>query len=437
MSRFQIILTIIFVAVIVVGVGVFAFLSAGGGSSSTTRVVIWGSLDARVMDELVAKMKFKYQADLNFDYIQKDPATFDQNFVEALATGNGPDIILLPQDEIIRNQDKLYTIPFSSLSQRTFLDTFIDEGQLYLGSTGSIGIPFIVDPLVMYWNRDLVTGAGFAKPASTWNELFVQIPKLTIKDSALNVTTSAIAMGEWSNVRYSKEILGALIMQAGNPIVIRDPQSRPGFDTYKSILADSLDKSVPPASDALGFFTEFSNPSKNTYSWNRSLRDSQAAFINGDLAYYLGFASELKLLKAKNPNLNYDMATLPQPLGTAKRTTFGKMQAFAIVKRSPNISDSFKLIVELTSSRTVAEFALISGLAPVRRDLLQNPPSDPYSPIVYNSALFSSGWFDPDRVKTTDIFKRMTTGVTTGSSRPIEAVTKAHQEITLLLNSNN
>jgi ABC-type glycerol-3-phosphate transport system substrate-binding protein len=298
-------------------------------------------------------------------------------------------------------------------------------------------VPFVVDPLVMYWNRDLVTGAGFAKPANTWNELFTQIPKLTVKDSSLNVTTSAIALGEWSNVRYSKEILGTLIMQAGNQIVVRDSQTNPGKDLYKAVLDTTVNQSIAPAADALGFFTEFSNPTKDIYSWNRSLRDSQSAFIAGDLAYYIGFASEVRLLKVKNPNLNYDMALLPQPVGTQKRTTFGKMQALAIVKQSPNTASAFNLITVLTGAQGMGEFASISGLAPARRDLLATPPNDPYSPIVYSSALFASGWLDPDRIKTDTIFKDMANAVTTGSLRPSEAVTKARQELDLLFTTGN
>lgn len=437
MSKFQLALTVVFTAIIVVGVAIFAFFSSGSHAKTTARVTIWGSLDARVMDGLVNNMKVNHNVDLNFDYVQKDPATFDQSLVEALAVGNGPDIVLLPQDEILQNQDKLYIIPYANFSQRSFLDTFIDEGRLYLNTAGVIGVPFAVDPLVMYWNRDLVTGASFAKPASTWNELFGQIPKLTVKDSALNITTSAIAMGEWSNVRYSKEILSTLIMQAGNPIVTRDSTTQPGTDIYKTVLNSNFDQPTPPAADALGFFTEFSNPQKDTYSWNRSLRESQSAFIAGDLAYYLGFGSELRLLRAKNPNLNYDIALIPQPVGSKKRTTFGKMFALAIVKRSPNVADSFSLINTLTGTMTMKEFAAISGLAPVRRDLLQSPPSDAYSPIIYSSALFANGWLDPNQAATDGIFKGMATDVTTGSARPIEAVSKAQQEMELLFNTSN
>jgi ABC-type glycerol-3-phosphate transport system substrate-binding protein len=416
------------------GIGIFAFFSTGSGNKSGPRLVIWGSLDARMMDTLVSQMKSKHGVEFNFDYIQKDQTTFDQSLVEALAVGNGPDLILLPQDEIIRNQDKLFVIPLSSLSKRTFLDAYIDEGGLYMASNGTLGIPFAVDPLVMYWNKNLITGAGFTKPASNWNELFTQISALTSKNSSFNITTSAIAMGEWSNVRYSKEILSALIMQAGNPIVVRVSGGDQSLDTYKSVLSNNENQTVPPASDALGFFTEFSNPSKDTYSWNRSLRDSQSAFLAGNLAYYLGFASEVRLLQVKNPNLSYDMALFPQPLDAQKRTTFGKMQAIAILKRSPNIAAAFALVSALTSAQTVAEFSSISGLAPARRDLLAIPPNDQYSPIVYNSALFASGWLDPDRIKTGDIFKQMANYVTTGSLRPSEAVTRAGQELDLLFN---
>ena len=44
--------------------------------------------------------------------------TFDQEFVEALAVGQGPDLFFLTQDGILKHKDKIYPIPFSVYSEK-------------------------------------------------------------------------------------------------------------------------------------------------------------------------------------------------------------------------------------------------------------------------------------------------------------------------------
>lgn len=428
MSNFRIALTAIFAAFIIIGIITFS-LFRGGSSGSQEQITLWGTAPESVFSSYIKAVNSKKgsSAKVNVNYVVKEIESFDREFIEALASGSGPDAILLSQDQILRYKDKIYPIPYGTISERAFKDTFIEEGELYLSSGGIIALPFSIDPLVMYWNRDIFTDVLLPQPPAYWDELFSLADKVTEVESNLDIKRSAISFGEFSNVLNAKEILSLLILQAGNPIVKFD-KGRP-----VSVLKDQLGFSIPPSEAALRFYTEFSNPSKKAYSWNRSLPQTLSYFLSGDLALYFGFASELNDIKMKNPNLNFDVAVVPQRREAKTKTTFGKMQGFALVKSSRKLSSAFNTISALTSKDNIAAWTKASGLPPVRKDLLQLGSPSPDGSIFYNSAIISKAWLDPSREETQTIFQNMVESVTSGRSMLSEAVDRASLEIQNLL----
>jgi hypothetical protein len=113
------------------------------------------------------------------------------------------------------------------------------------------------------------------------------------------------------NIQISKtrkEILATLFFQSGNNITERSPVTGEVSAVIdKDLEKEFEDASGTPTESVLDFYTSFANPSKSLYSWNRSLPNSENAFLNGDLAFYFGYASEIKRIQDKNPNLNFDV----------------------------------------------------------------------------------------------------------------------------------
>jgi multiple sugar transport system substrate-binding protein len=361
-------------------------------------------------------------------YIEKSSRTFDSELIEALASGTGPDLFLLDQGAIVRHEDRLVAVPYESYSERDFRNTFIEEGELYLTAAGILGIPFSVDPLIMYWNQDILSSEGIAQPPKFWDEFYDLSSELTKRDQSNNIIRSAVAFGEYRNVTNAKEIISALAFQAGTAITMR---TEIGIESV--LTRGGAGQVLAPAEAALQFFTEFSNPAKTTYSWNRGLPESRQAFAAGDVALYFGFASELPLLLKLNPNLNFDIAELPQSRESGKKVTFGRMSAFAIPKVSRNVSGAFRAALELSSANSVSIFSKVSGLPPVRRDLLSQKQTDAYRSVTYSSALISSAWLEPDDRETDGIFQRMVESVTSGRSKISDAVGNADKELANLL----
>lgn len=429
MSRFQIILVAVFGVFILAGVFIFAFARPSGGAQ--VNVLVWGSIPDSDFNSVLLTLPLVKDKTVSIQYVYKREADFDKDFVEALASGVGPDVVMLGQDSIVTHRRKLFIVPFASYSERTFKDTYIQEGELFLEPTGVLGFPVLVDPLVMYWNRDIFTANSVAQPPAYWDQLFDLSKTFTQKDGALNISRATAALGEFQNITNAKEIVSTLMMQAGSPLVQRTLDG--GFE---SVFAQSFGRPVAPAVSAVNFYTEFSNPLKSDYTWNRSLPESQLMFTSGDLALYFGFASEFQTLKQKNPNLNFDVALIPQARTTDSKVTFGKMKAFAITKNSKNPASAFTVIAGLSSSNAISAFAKLSGLPPVRRDLIGAGTTNANDVLFYKSALWARGWLDPSRVSTNSIMRSMIESITGGRARSAEAVDTADQNITSLLQTN-
>src|SRR3989344_2752633 len=427
--NFQYIVLGAFIFFAVAGIFLFSISGkfGGGGNESTQEVTIWGTRPEREVRELLSRIDNKNPNLVKIKYTEIREEFFDETLLEALASDKGPDMIFLSDDRLIKYKDKIFPIPYDSLSQRDFRNIFITEGELYLGAEGVYAVPFSVDPLVMYWNRATFAGKGEPLPPSYWDEFFTLSPKLTEIDNSRNILKSFVAFGEYDNVNNAKEILSALLLQAGNPITTVQN------DRLISAIGNKSADAGRPAESVLRFFTEFSNPVKAVYSWNKAKPLSAQAFLGGDLALYLGFASEASSLRQKNPNLDFDVTLLPQIRDADLKATYAKIEGLAVLKSSPRLASSISAIFVLIAKDNIFDWAEITNLPPVRRDLLKDRPEEAFKQIFYDSALISKGWLDPDSEQTGIIFGRMVKDVTSGRLKISEAVDRASSEMTALL----
>ncbi len=425
---FQYVVTGIFIFCIVVGGILFATYRNKDTALTNIEITLWGTLPNDSFNAFVSRYFNDRDLKYTVNYIQKDANIFDQQLVEALASGVGPDAILLPENLIVRYLNKIYPIPYTVLPELTFKNTFVEEGELYLNNNGVMALPFSIDPLVMYWNRDIFNNAGITQPPANWADIYNLVLKTTQKDAAKNIIRGAVALGEFRNVNNAKEILSALFIQAGNPIISYDLDG-----TLISNLKDDSGVDDSTAVLALKFFTNFSNPSRAEYTWNRSLPNSLTMFTNGDLAVYLGFASEFMIIKAKNPNLNFTVAPLPQVASAKIKSTFGHMYGLAIMKNSKNPAGAYTVLTTLTSAEAVPFWKDIFNIPSARRDILQQVEQSAIKTVFNNSAIMAKGWLDPNSQASNVIFQDMVELYTTGRASVEEAVISASDKLDLLL----
>src|SRR4051812_23720398 len=122
MKTFQMVLLGIFGALLLLGLVLFSHFGGFNGKSSIGPVTIWGTLPQESMDTVLNTLRNSDTAYQGVQYVQKDEHTFDNDLAQAIATGSGPDLILISQELLTTEQTKLSVIPFSVISERTYLD---------------------------------------------------------------------------------------------------------------------------------------------------------------------------------------------------------------------------------------------------------------------------------------------------------------------------
>ena len=426
LSVFQIVVLCSFGALGVAGALIFALLVGRASTESIGSVVIWGTLDERAFTPLLRQLSDEDGRLRQVSYVPKQPETFERELADALASGTGPDLFVIRQDSAEKNSSKILPIPYTSLSAEQFKDTFIEAAEPYLGSEGVLAVPFLVDPLLLYWNRDMLSSAGFPQPPAYWDEVFGMATKITKRSQTNTIEKSAIAFGEYQNVNNAKDILAMLMLQAGSPIMFRDSEA------LTPALVSRQGDTRQPVESAVRYFTDFANPVKAHYSWNRSLPESRAAFAAGDLALYVGYASEDPLIRRINPNINYAPALIPQIRDGDRFTTYGRVYAFAVPRAARNPQGALTVAYLLASARSSELFAVALGFPSARRDVLAKPVTGK-DDLFNRQAIISRAWSDPSPERTELIFREMIESVTSGSARLSEAVQRAEQAMRELL----
>lgn len=428
MSIFQIAVVAFFCFAAAAGLVAFATFK-GFTTQELPEVTLWGSIPQATMSSLLQSDAVNGPK-LKIRYVEKSEDAIDRDLSEAIATGNTPDLVLLSQEALLKHRNKLIEVPFTTYSERTFKDTYIQAGDTFLTTNGVLGFPFLVDPMVMYYNRTLFDNAGIAKPPQIWDDFYTLAPKFNVRDAAGNLTRTIGAFGLSTNIQNFKNTISLLMLQQGNQMVV--PEVTLGF--ISKFGQGAGDGKSSPADTTVRFLTEFSNPVKPVYSWNRSFTNDKQSFLSGVLGTYFGYASELTDIRRKNPNLNYDLTLVPQVRGATVKTTFGKLYALTIPKASTRVQAAFQSALILTGAPVLTEVQKLTFLPPVRRDMLNaGAGGNAVYEIFYQSALTTKTWLDPDRVATKQIFGEMIDNVASGKSLISEAVTLADGKLTNIL----
>lgn len=427
LSSFQIVLLAIFGALGVGAVLIFALATAGNSGSSVGAVSVWGTFDATAVKTVIQQASDQDQRLLQVSYTQKDTVNFDTTLSNALSSGAGPDIFLMRSDQALFDAPKVRAIPPDQLTQTQFQATFVDAANSFVTQNGTVGVPILINPLVLYWNRDMLASAGVAQPPQYWDQVPGMAAQITQKNDAGAIQRSAIALGTYKNIDHAKDILAMMIMQAGGHITAVNSNGQ-----VQAALTEG-GSSSQAAQNALRFYTEFANPAQSDYTWNDSLPNARQAFAAGQLAMYIGYASEEKLIRATNPNLNYAVAPVPQIRGAANAIDGGAAYALAIPKTAKNGRGALTVAYLIASAQVDTAFAQALGLAPARRDALATTTSQGYQDLYYKQSLIVRSWRDPDPSQTGPIFQGMIEDTESGALQIADAVGRANQQLQHIL----
>lgn len=422
------IITGIFVFAAVIAFMIFAGVIKIGSSSQVAQgtVNMWGTIPFQTLQPYIDQAK---EQNLEIIYTEKRELNYESELINALAGGGGPDLFIMPHESILRHRDKIFEIPYVSFPRTNYETTYIDEARLFLSDTGVTAFPLTVDPLIMYYNRPLVTSAFILDVPEFWEDFIPFSQSLSEYTGTGEVSISAVALGTYNNIEHAKAIIASLIMQNGNTLIGTDTT------TKRKISVLALDENtLNQVEQALNFYTSFAQSGTNTYSWNEALPRAQDMFISGDLAVYFGRVSEAEDIRRKNPNLDFGIALFPQVKGNREKITHGALTGIAISKQSGNVNAAILVASKISGSAIAGNLANDLRIAPARRDLLANTEGDTLKTLAYQSAMISRGWLDADMASTNFIFENLIRNINSRALSVRNAIGRANADMNTMLN---
>jgi ABC-type glycerol-3-phosphate transport system substrate-binding protein len=401
-------------------VALFLLSSFDGGNSSGKdgepiigRVIIWGTLPRDAVTSVIREIADVNDQYKNVSYRYISPATFDSELVNSLADGVGPDLILFSHEKLVTMRNRIQPFSYESFPIRDIRNLYLDGAQIFALDNGFYGYPLAVNPLIMYWNKDILANEGYLEPPATWEELINSVfADLIMRSDNRSIQRGVIAMGEYNNIRNSFGIISALLIQGGSAGVVSLPNNQ-----YQVRLESSEVSDGNPLRAAADFYTRFSRPDNSLYSWNRSLSGDRNLFLSGDLAFYFGYASEGKEIERSNPNLNFDIAEIPQGANASVRRTYGDFYALSLMRSSKNRPGAVAVMTDLGSVANTAKIALNSNMVPALRNAVAAGNNDTYGRVAYRAAPVAYGWLNPNRLATDQILSTMTEDINSNRSK--------------------
>lgn len=397
---------------ILLGLGLFAALfgflmfagkipTPGSGTKKAVGdVVLWGTLPEGAMNTLIQEFNPKAKT-YAVRYLYVPEATFEQTLLEAIASGQGPDMIMAPHQIILSQSDRI--LPFQ-MPEKNFRDAFVDGASVFLTSQGALALPVSIEPMVLFYNRTLFSKHGIINPPAYWDEVATLAPVLTVRQSGQFVE-SAIALGT-QYVPYTKDILMTMVYQLGQTPVVQIAD--PAGGTYFSVQANeplTQGSSILPLATANRFYTQFGDPGQTTYTWPQAQTGNPTDFFVGEkLAMYVGYSGEYQTLRNRNPRGDFQMTTLPQARGNNTFVTGMRMYALATLKTTKNQLASLTVEADFSGVGVSPAIAQITGGVPALRSYAATAGLDP---VIARSMLVARGWYDRYGKQTTDYASSM------------------------------
>jgi multiple sugar transport system substrate-binding protein len=410
------------IAVLVVAI-VLGRRGGGGGKSSLT---VWGVFDnADAYGEIFRA--FKRDTGISVAFVQKDISTYETELVDALAAGRGPDVFMMNNAWLAKHAEKLVPAPAAVIAPAEVRDLYPDVvSEDFVGGNRVWALPLFVDTLALFYNRDLFDQAAIAFPPQTWEELVALVPKLTRIGAGGVIEQSAIAMGTAFNINRASDILAALMLQAGTPIVDRKNleavfQRAGGTDVRSAGVA------------ALEFYLQFANPAKSVYTWNAEQHYSIDAFSEGTLAMMLSYAFQIPTIRQKGPFVDFGVSPLPQPASRKDRVDYANYWGFAVSRQSRNAAAAWQLVAFMTSRESAQSYFRATGRPPARRDLIANVANQPIVGVFAKQALTAHSWFQASSSENENIFLGAIESVRRGQVSAETAISRAADQMNLLL----
>lgn len=414
--------------------GVLLFSSGGKPPTTSGEVELtwWKTFEesSNVQDFIADYQTLHKNVRINF--VKKDIATYEQDLIDAIASGQGPDIFSLHNDWLPKQSDKIAPMPDNLMSIRTYQETFVNVAASdFIKDNKIYAIPLSVDVLALYYNKDLLGSAGISQPPTTWPAVVANTEKLTKFTQPGQFALSGIALGTSNNVNRAVDILTLLMLQNGTQFYSTGNSSAT-FDQQQTNPSGN-NQSYNPGAVALDFYTQFANPAKVSYSWNSKSDFSVDAFTQGKVAMMINYAYMQDAIKDKSPNLNWGVSAVPQPSEQGIKINYANYWGETVSKMSKNQAAAWDFLKFISQKPELEKYYAKHKLVSSRKDMLAAQASDTEIGVFAENALTARSVFKSDANLYEAVFMKLIDDVILRNFKSDTALHNAAAQINLNL----
>ncbi len=408
---------------------------AAVAAAKKTDLKVWGVIDDLDVYEQIFRDFRQLHPFVSVEYRRFTLEEYENELLNALAEDRGPDIFLIHNTWVGKYMPKILPMPTATkVAAQVVVGTVKKEVQYQLMTEPTvtvrqykndypdvvaqdliktvnvstipdkrdleqrvIAIPMSVDTLGLYVNKDLLNVAGIATIPDNWDDFQGAVKKLVKQNSQGNIIQAGAALGTGNNIERAPDILSALMMQNGAEMSLTD--GTPAFNKIPESLSNLRD--MPPAFQALSFYTDFANPAKDVYTWNNKQPNSLDAFIQGKVAFFFGYGYHLPVIKARAPKLNLAIAKLPQITGNPE-VNFANYWAWTVSKKTKASDLSWNLLNFMRTPDENIKFLSAAKRPAAFKSQLPEQLEDEDVGVFASQVLTSKSWYRGDDPRAVD-----------------------------------
>jgi len=342
--------------------------------------------------------------------------------VNALASGQGPDVFMIPNTSFGRQGSKLVAVPqkqFNVARLRELFPTVVEQDFTY--GSDIYALPLYIDTLALFYNRDLFDQAGIVNPPQTWDEFQEMIPKLRSVDQSAGSCARRRARHVEQNVPASADILSLLMLQNGTQMTSDDLRSATFASHGSSGVA------------AFKFYLQFADSTSPYHAWSSAMPSAVDAFVGGQVAMMPEYREAADTIKKKSPFLRYALAPMPQATG-GTAVNYAQYKGLPFRRTSKNIEAAWTFVIDATTQKGVAQaYLTATGRLPALKSLLSDKVNDVNVGVFARQILTARSWYQADDVTIAAALNNAIRSALSGEATPLEALKQAEAQITVLM----
>lgn len=350
------------VVLIVIGILLVVFVlprfSGSPGSKGVVTITYWGLWEPKsVMQPIIDDFQKKNPA-IKVIYEQRDIKRYKETLLTRINGGDGPDIFRFHNSWTKPIKNILAPIPSSAIPPDEFKKQYFPVVLSDMTISGGIyGVPLQMDTLAMFVNDKILEDYGIAVPR-TWEEFINVTNAVTVSDQSGQTHTYGAAIGSYDNISRAPDLVSVLFAQSR--IDLKKPAKSPSQNYAES----------------LRFYTNFATGrDRIARVWDPNGPQALEAFVGGNVAIFFGYSWDIFTMKAKSPNLEFSVHTIPYLVSPV---TVASYWAEGVSGKSKHQKEAMVFLQYLVKKETQQQMYTLQsktrlfGELPARRDLAKD-----------------------------------------------------------------